>query len=402
MSTCIGRRVSTETRNVDDYVVGHFFANAQQAGEQLEIVEALTVGPLGLQVNDWVALEAILYIHRSYALHTKLALILCLSYRRYLVHTGLNLPRPPLAHPYLVSIPAHLPTVLLDQLHALFFEQLLVPQLLIATRPFFAAAAAGVANCLVLDIGQRGEGSEISAVYESQVIESAVMRFDIDEGTLDDYCALKLLEEDPDLPSKLSPSYELSPVQLCAWLRTIVGSLKTSDAIGVSMALTSNSAAALASADDGDFDIAKVIVEGKMDKVIAKKKSGKKGEKGGEDDEDAYVELPHPIDVNAEPLRIGPARHRYLEPLFTPQLLRELAPSSSEAAKRLDLQVYENRPVEYSGVQEMIGATADLVPILAERRAVWEAVVMISSSKVANIRGQSRALYVWPTLSSDT
>lgn len=269
-----------------------------------------------------------------------------------------------------------------------------MPQLLIATRPFFAAAAAGVLHGIVLDIGQRGEGSEISVVHDSQVSESASMRFDIDEGTLDDWCALKLLEEDPQLPSKLS-TYDLTPSQLCAWLRHIISSLKTADAIGFKSPsfAKANAAQAAQAAEDGEFDIAKVIAEGKIDKVIGKKK-GKKGEKGGdEEDEDSVVEVPHPIDPNAEPLRIGPARHRYLEPLFLPHLLRELAPSSSAAAKRLGLEEYETRIVHHAGVQEMIGATVSQITSIAERRAVWEALVVVSPSKVSNIKGACR-IYV--------
>ncbi|ORY69162.1 hypothetical protein BCR35DRAFT_308189 [Leucosporidium creatinivorum] len=359
VSTSCGRRPSTAPYKIDDYVVGHLWTAAHNAGEQLEVVETMSVGRTGLEVKDWVGLEAIM---------------------RYVFHVGLPLPRPPLAHPCLLSLPPHLPPVLVDQFHALLFERLLVPQLLVATRPFFAAAAAGVLSAVILDIGNRNEGSEISVVHENQVVEGATMRLPLDEGVLDDWTALKLLEEDPDLPRKISPEQELGPGQLAGALRSVVASLKAGDVIGFAspaFAATKEEAAA----EDGELDIAKALVEGKVKDIVSKKK-GKKGADG--EDEGDFVEVPHPLNTAAEALRIGPARHRYLEPLFLPHLLAGLAPSASPAAALLGLGEYEGREVLHAGVQEMIGTVVEQVDDLEERRAVWEAVVIMSAGKVAN------------------
>lgn len=48
---------------VQDYLVGPLLSQAEAAGEeQLEIVHPLVVGPNGMQVEDWTALEAVLCV----------------------------------------------------------------------------------------------------------------------------------------------------------------------------------------------------------------------------------------------------------------------------------------------------------------------------------------------------
>jgi hypothetical protein len=219
------------------------------------------------------------------------------------------------------------------------------------------------------------------------------MRLPLDEGVLDDWVALKLLEEDPDLPRKISPEQELGPGHLASAMRSIVASLKAGDVIGfASPAFVASKEEA--AAEDGELDIAKALVEGKVKDIVSKKK-GKKGTEG--EDEGDFVEVPHPLNTAAEALRIGPARHRYLEPLFLPHLLAGLAPSASATAALLGLAEYEGREVLHAGVQEMIGNVVEQVDDLEERRAVWEAVVIMSAGKVANNKGAPRLIRFLPS-----
>lgn len=60
LSTRIGRKPSTAPYKITDYVVGRFLVEAESAGEALEIIHPMTVGRVGLEVVDWVGLEAIL------------------------------------------------------------------------------------------------------------------------------------------------------------------------------------------------------------------------------------------------------------------------------------------------------------------------------------------------------
>ncbi|KAK4049537.1 hypothetical protein OIV83_004034 [Microbotryomycetes sp. JL201] len=383
VSTRIGRKLDRSTPpKVSDYVVGHFIASARQNGEEMDTVEAIQVGPSGMTISDWTAFAALMQVYGA-----------LLVGARYVFHVGLSLPRPPLAHPCLISVPPHLPVRLMDELHSFFFERMLVPQLLIEGRPFFAAAASGVTSCVVLDIGARGEGTEVSVVTDNQIVENATLRTSaFDEGVLDDYCALRILEADPTLPSKLAGDSQLADGSLAWALRTIVHSLKEKDAIHFSSPSFSGPATAApadgAVNDDGELDVAKVLVEGKLDKIVNRKKGGKDDQVAATMDSDT-VEVSNPLNLSAEPIRIGPARHRHVEPLFEPRVLSALAPSASPTAQLLGLTEYEAQEPLHTGVQEMIGVVLGQVSKLEDRASALEALVVTSTGKVANNKGKS-------------
>ncbi|GAA5950920.1 hypothetical protein JCM21900_000373 [Sporobolomyces salmonicolor] len=393
LPTRLGRKLNAAGNKVEDYLVGPQLAEAERqraagsAGDEFEVVHPLEVDQAtGFEVVDWVGLEALF---------------------RYALHTSLQLARPPLAHPTVLSLPASLPPSTLDLFHRLLFERLLLPQLLISTRPFFAAAAAGVLSCVVLDIGARGEGSEISLVHENQVLQGpGGMRLPwADEGRLDDYCALRILEEDPsgvEEAFKAAKGEDLAPGELLEGLRRVVQELKTKDSIGFASTLLDSTPAATQAANGEEedvFDVAKVVVEGKLNEIVKKKGKGKDAD---EEDEGDFVEVANPfapppppaapIDLTAPPpeappnstLRIGPARHRYLEPLFFPSLLSALAPSASPVAASLGLTEYERISTPQSGVQEAIGIVLSAAGDRETRIAVSEAVVVVSSGKVAS------------------
>lgn len=402
LSTRIGRRPAVAPYKITDYLVGQPLMVAEAAGEELEVIHPMIVSRYGLEVVDWTGVEAILSVPPllfppSRADNT--------TNRRYIFHIALAIPRPPLAHPVLLSLPPHLPPLLVDQFHALLFERLLVPQLLVSSRPFFAAASAGVLSSVVLDIGARGEGSEVSVVHESQLVESATMRVGVDEGCLDDWVALQMIKEDPGLVVKIGQGAELGKEHLVAALRTMIASLKAGDTIAFSsplMTLPLVPVRVVGEDDEGNFDVAKVLVEGKVDKIVGRKdKKGKKAAASGEDeDEGDFVEVPHPLDAEAEAIRVGPARHRYLEPLFFPSILAELAPSASPEAAVLGLEEYEGREVVHFGVQEVMGIVVEQVEDVEVRKFVWDGVVIVSSGKVANIPGTllSPSFYAGQTL----
>lgn len=232
----------------------------------------------------------------------------------------------------------------------------------------------------------------MSVVHESQLVEGATMRVAVDEGCLDDWVALQMLKEDPGLVAKIGQGAQLGKDHLVAALRTMIASLKAGDTIAFSSPLLAMPIAPLRVVEDddeGNFDVAKVLVEGKVDKVVGRKdKKGKKAAAADEEEEEGdFVEVPHPLDAEAEAIRVGPARHRYLEPLFFPSILAELAPSASPDAALLGLEEYEGREVVYSGVQEVMGIVVEQVEDVEARRFVWDGVVIVSSGKVANIQG---------------
>lgn len=237
----------------------------------------------------------------------------------------------------------------------------------------------------MLDVGYRGEGSEVSVVHDCQVVQAANLRIPIDEGHLDDWLALQLLQEDPTLPEILS-STPLSCHQLVYGLRRIIQSLKEAGAIAFDSTLFASSLATAAldagAADDGALDIAKQL------ETKVKKDAKGKGKKTEAELDAMAFEVPHPFDAEAEPVKIGGARHRYLEPLYMPSLLAQLAPSASSTAQVLNFVEYEGREILFAGVQEAIGVTVDRVISLDTRKTVLEAIVVVSSGKVAGIKGE--------------
>lgn len=363
------------------------------------------------------------------------------------MHTSLQLQRPPLAHPTVLSIPPNLSPSTVDQLHRLLFERLLVPQVLVSTRPFFAAGAAGILSGIVVDIGYRGEGTEISAVHENQVVPAAsgFRLADLDEGVCDDYCLYKILEADPTIEQQLldaktaassassSSSSGQQPVtfapgELANAMRRVVSDLKVQNAISFESPLLGSTITRLLQlgiqqaagegeeGEEGTLDVAKAIVEGKVDEIVR----GGGGDAHRDDDEEGgkFVRVSNPYlpgttATGTDPssstnttLRIGPIRHRYLEPLFFPSVLACLAPttpsSSSSSpsggetlASRLFGTEYSKfagpgATLPHAGLHEAVGVVLASVPDEGVRNAVSEAVVVVSSGRIANNRGEFR------------
>ncbi|GAA5998588.1 uncharacterized protein JCM10292_002805 [Rhodotorula paludigena] len=424
LPTRVGRMAGKAGTRVEDFLVGAQLAAAEAvtaAGgtRDFDIVDPIRIDErTGFQVTDWTALEAVF---------------------RYAIHISLQLQRPPLAHPTVLSLPPSCPPALVDQLHQLLFERLLLPQLFVSSRPFFAAGTAGATDCVVLDLGYRGEGSEVSVVRDNEMYEpaSGLRLAALDEGVCDDYCALRILEADSTIPAQLAAARgggELAPGELANALRRMVGELKVRDlielespllgvgagAVGLGAGVAGAAGAAAGGAavmqtdgDEGSFDVAKAIVEGKVQDIVKKKGKGKEdaatAAADGDDASSEYVRVANPfapapppaataeIDLaQAQPpdasatIRIGPARHRYLEPLFVPSVLGALAPSASPAAAQLALHEYaryaDASQLPEAGVHEAVGVALSMVEDAEARSAVGEVVVVVSSGRIASNR----------------
>lgn len=356
------------------------------------------------------------------------------------MHTSLQLQRPPLAHPTVLSIPPNLSPSTVDQLHRLLFERLLVPQVLVSSRPFFAAGAAGILSGVVVDIGYRGEGTEISAVHENQVVPAAsgFRLADLDEGVCDDYCLYKILETDPTIEQQLLDAkttassgsggqqpVTFAPGELANAMRRVVSDLKVQNAISFESPLLGATITRLLQlgiqqaagggeeGEEGTLDVAKAIVEGKVDEIV---RGGGDAHKDDDEEGGKFVRVANPYAPAAPAagtnpstststnttLRIGPIRHRYLEPLFFPSVLSCLAPSPSSSSSQGETLASRLFGTEYSkfagpsatlphaGLHEAVGVVLASVPDEAVRNAVSEAVVVVSSGRIANNRGEFR------------
>ncbi|GAA5849636.1 hypothetical protein JCM5353_006032 [Sporobolomyces roseus] len=402
LPTRLGRKSNTKGTQVEDYLVGHYLSEAERTGsEEFEVVYPLQVDPkVGFIVTDWVGLEAVF---------------------RYAFHISLQLPRPPLLHPTVLSVPPSLPHSTTDSLHRLLFERLLVPSLLLSSRPFFAAGASGVTSGVILDIGWRGEGCEVSVVHDNQVYEApGGSRVSwVDEGVLDDYCAVKIWEENRESlmdgfgKAREEEGKELNQGEILDGVRRIVGELKNRDLIGFKSKLYTPPINLQALGDtvtggeeDGQFDVAKVVAEGKVSEIVKKSKSKSKT---GTTSEGDFVTIPNPFSPPPPPpqidltipvaeipehanLSIGPSRHLYLEPLFFPQVLSDTLTSTNDAAKEIGLTYFERIQVPKHGIQEVIGSVLTSIKDLEVKEAVCENLIVISSGRVASNRALGSTL----------
>ncbi|GAA5882946.1 hypothetical protein JCM16303_006666 [Sporobolomyces ruberrimus] len=405
LPTRIGRKKGTKGNLVEDYLVGHYLSQAETSPtepgrEEFDVVYPLEMdNKVGFTVTDWVGLEAIF---------------------RYALHISLQLPRPPLAHPHVLSVPPSLPHSTLDKLHQLVFERLLVPSLLLSSRPFFAAGATGIQSGLVLDVGWRGEGCEVSLVHENQVLEGfgGTRLGWVDEGVLDDYCAVKVWEECGDmLKGAFGKAKEeggggiVGKEECLDGVRRIVGELKNRDLIGFEskhFKPTVASGTVIAGGPDveGTFDVAKVVAEGKVNELVGKSKPSKSSTKPSTGD---FVTIPNPFSPPPPPppidltipvpeipehanVSIGPSRHSYLEPLFFPQVLSTHLTSKNDAAREIGLTYFENIKVPHSGIQEVLGQVLCSIQEKDVRELVGENLVVISSGKVASNKALGNTL----------
>ncbi|GAA5969431.1 hypothetical protein JCM8115_003249 [Rhodotorula mucilaginosa] len=426
LPTRVGRMAGKSGHRVEDFLVGAQLAAAEAvtaAGgvQDFDIIDPIRIDQRtgAFHVTDWNALEAVF---------------------RYAMHTSLQLQRPPLAHPTVLSIPPNLSPSTVDQLHRLLFERLLVPQVLVSTRPFFAAGAAGILSGVVVDIGYRGEGTEISAMYENQVVPAASdFRIgDLDEGVCDDYCLYKILEGDPTIEQQLLDAkttaagsggqqpVTFAPGELANAMRRVVSDLKVQNAISFESPLLGSTITRLLQlgiqqaagegeeGEEGTLDVAKAIVEGKVDEIV--RGGGDKAKDDGEGGQFVRVSNPYlpaatttGTDASASTsntnttLRIGPIRHRYLEPLFFPSVLACLAPtpSSSSQGETLASRLFGTEyskfagpgaTLPHAGLHEAVGVVLASVPDEGVRNAVSEAVVVVSSGRIANNRALGPAL----------
>ena len=352
-----------------------------------------------------------------------------------------------------MSVPVGFSPSTLDMVHLMMFERVLVPQLIVTPRPMLAAIASGVSSAIVIDLGSRGAGaSTISCVHENSHVARVDAAFNgVDEGVLDDYAAVCILEESAELRERLlggsattsmngassQGAEEDDQAKTARWaMDAILAELKDRGEIafeseiydhigdfharrkraaaasaagfdsdgGVNMA-DSAGATVVDSGDDetGGFDVARLLAEGRMDEIVRRKRAGENGASGEEDEEaqrlmdeqDArvgIVRVANPLERanvdGATQLRIGLARHRYLEPLFAPQVLDRLA--SSDVARRLGIQLPAHR--ETAGLHELVPYAVGLLDDFTQRAAVWENVCVIANGKAGKLKCASLCL----------
>lgn len=311
------------------YLVGSALDEAERRGDDIAIFWPMRKG----YVRDWQQMIALW----NYVLFHLLPIRR--SHNESNVLISLPLPISRATHAYLTQI---------------FFEHFNSAAIAIAEKPLLSCYGVGTMNACVVDLGY--EGCDITPVIECVVQSNANVKTDV--GTR--HCILylaHLLRRDQSLVKAIQTllrytrkaSAASSPQSEEVALRQATYSLAkqlVEDGLVIDEDAVKKGAGGLVSAagdedEEGNFDIAAVLVEGAkkhddeeeerrkhmeanpgvdIDETILASITGEDGQAGGSTDEKAIL-----VQFRGLKLKVGPERFRFLEPLFRPELLKDVA-----------------------------------------------------------------------------
>ena len=300
----------------------------------------------------------------------------------------------PVNYMFLLGIPARLPPSAHERLTQIFFETLHVSNLFIVERPLLQLYSCASVSGIVIDTAS--EYIDISLIIDSVIHYPSLLKCSIGEKDCDAYLVHLLLKENPELANELAPDAALTPLagdELFSVVLDLVKLLKEKEyirfspaALGFTYTVGADKAVGATSGADGEdaeddedegiTDVAKAIASGKAARLLAGK--GMDTEiVAGEGD---TLIIPNPVSNARNSITIGPARHRYAEPLFDPTLLCALQPHDCAAA------INGKRKCNLSPLQEVVAAAVTRFPESSKRGVAWEYVVFTGGLSL--IRGE--------------
>ncbi|SNX86388.1 related to macronuclear actin 1 [Melanopsichium pennsylvanicum] len=254
----------------------------------------------------------------------------------------------------LISLPLPISRATHAHLTQIFFEHFNSAAITIAEKPLLSCYGVGTMNACVVDLGY--ESCDITPVIECVVHSNANVKTDIGARHCILYLA-HLLRRDQSLVKAIQTllrytrkvSSTSSRQSDEAALKNAMFSLAqqlVEEGLVVDEEAVKKGAGGIASAvdgedDEGNFDIAAVLVEGtkkhdeeeeerrraieahqgeEIDEAILASITGEDGQAGGSTDEKAVL-----VHFRGLKLKVGPERFRFIEPLFRPEILKDVA-----------------------------------------------------------------------------
>ncbi|KAJ9474421.1 putative Actin-related protein 2 (putative) [Pseudozyma hubeiensis] len=313
------------------YLVGSALDTAERRGDDVAIFWPMRKG----YVRDWQQMIALW----NYVLFHLLPIRRSHNDSNILI--SLPLPVSRATHAYLTQI---------------FFEHFNSAAITIAEKPLLSCYGVGSMNACVVDLGY--ESCDVSPVIECLVQSNANVKTDVGARHCILYLA-HLLRRDQSLVKAIQT--------LLRYTRKASASSRQSDEEALRSAIFAlaqqlveeglvldeesfkKGAGGMISAadgedDEGNFDIAAVLVEGtkknddeeeerrkameanqgeEIDEAILASITGEDGQAGGSTDDKAVL-----VHFRGLKLKVGPERFRFLEPLFRPELLKDVAGAS--------------------------------------------------------------------------
>ncbi|SPO23949.1 related to macronuclear actin 1 [Ustilago trichophora] len=320
---------SSSPPDYSQYLVGSALDEAERRGEDVAIFWPIRKG----YVRDWQQVIALW----NYVLFHLLPIRR--SHNDSNVLISLPLPISRATHAYLTQI---------------FFEHFNSAAITIAEKPLLSCYGVGTMNACVVDLGY--ESCDITPVIECLVQSNANVKTDVGARHCILYLA-HLLRRDQSLVKAIQTllrytrkaSSASSRQSDDAALRNAMFSLAqqlVEEGLVLDEEAVKKGAGGIASAvdgedDEGNFDIAAVLVEGskkhdeeeeerrraleanqgeEIDEAILASITGEDGQAGGSTDDKAVL-----VHFRGLKLKVGPERFRFIEPLFRPELLKDVA-----------------------------------------------------------------------------
>lgn len=310
------------------YLVGSALDEAERRGDDIAIFWPIRKG----YVRDWQQVIALW----NYVLFHLLPIRRSHNDSNILI--SLPLPVSRATHAYLTQI---------------FFEHFNSAAITIAEKPLLSCYGVGTMNACVVDLGY--ESCDVTPVIECQVQSNANVKTEVGARHCILYLA-HLLRRDQSLVKAIQTllryTRKASRQSDEAALRKAMFSLAQQlleEGLVLDEEAVKKGAGGIASAadgedDEGNFDIAAVLVEGskkhdedeeerrrameaqqgeEIDEAILASITGDDGQAGGSTDEKAVL-----VHFRGLKLKVGPERFRFIEPLFRPELLKDVAGAS--------------------------------------------------------------------------
>ncbi|KAJ1025855.1 hypothetical protein NDA16_002481 [Ustilago loliicola] len=311
------------------YLVGSALDEAERRGDEVAIFWPMRKG----YIRDWQQMIALW----NYVLFHLLPIRR--SHNDSNVLISLPLPISRATHAYLTQI---------------FFEHFNSAAITIAEKPLLSCYGVGTMNGCVVDLGY--EGCDVTPVIECLVQSNANIKTDVGARHCILYLA-HLLRRDQSLVKAIqtllrytrkASSRQNEETALRDAMFSLAKQL-VEEGLVLDEDAVKKGAGGLVSAadgedDEGNFDIAAVLVEGakkhddedeerrraieanqgeEIDEAILASITGEDGQAGGSTDEKATL-----VHFRGLKLKVGPERFRFLEPLFRPELLKDVAGAS--------------------------------------------------------------------------
>lgn len=296
-------RTDDALTKVTSYLVGPQLDQALSSGEDIEIHWPFAEG----NVSNWTQAEAIW---------------------KYVLFNQLQLRRPQMESPVLLSIFPGLSRTSYETICQMFFERFNVAGFAVLDRPmaqFFSAITGTDLSGVVIDIGQ--DYTDISPIYEGFIVHRARLSLSYGISDCERYLA-QLLRSNQGVLSTLFPSGLPSPELV---QKTLVELARQVWQEGLVKVLAEGEAADIE--EEGVTDIAAVLVAGKEKAVIEtgmKKRANAKAT-AAEQARAREIEALDLVTVQfgEHTVTLGKERHRFCEPLFDPTLVASIPGSTS-------------------------------------------------------------------------